>query len=284
MPKTKRLKIYRAGNLEKAVLWTPPLPNDNARDRQSKIKATRQAREFINTENRELNDKASLNKLELKLAGNFSPNDLFITLTYSNEYLPNDKKESVVYAKLKENMRSFIKNMRNIRKKRGKTFKYIYSIGGNGSNSVDDAESIRFHYHMVMNSTGKIDIDDIKSFWKYGEITYISKISESETKGRTYGEVAGYFGKQNPFRPNGKQLYTCSKNLLNIEDFVVFNDFVEDNTTIIMPENVEPLGDQAGHPDYGKGFLAYYKCLYLPESTGYEPYPKCLRSHRNDRK
>jgi len=286
MPKTKRLKIYRAGNVEKAVLWTTPMPNDNERDRRSKSTATRLAREFINTENRELNDKAALNRLELSLAGNFAPYDLFTTLTYSEEWLPSEKKESENRKILKNNIRSYNKKLRNIRKKRGKSLKYIYSIGGREAEpSKDISESTRYHIHMVVNSTGNIkqDIEDIQSLWIYGEV-YIDYISSGKTYGRTYGEIAGYFGKQNPLRPNGAQLYVCSKNLLTINDFVVFNDYVEDNTTLMIPDRAEPLGDQSGHPDGGAGFLAYYKCLYTPASPGYEPYPKCLRSHRNDRK
>ena len=72
----KRKKVTTAGLLVKAVIYTPPQPRDNDYIRAAKSRMTTAAR-------RAMNIHTAQSKLEMLLAANFDPADLFCTLQAS---------------------------------------------------------------------------------------------------------------------------------------------------------------------------------------------------------
>ena len=108
----KRKKTIIAGRLVKTIIYTVPEPQDGPRVRAVKSRMTTAAQKAMN-------DKAARVKLEMLLAANFGPCDLFVTLTYRDENLPAKRAGAI------KNVRSFLKHLREHRKARGQTLKYI---------------------------------------------------------------------------------------------------------------------------------------------------------------
>ena len=79
---SKTLKQTRAGRLVCAVVYTTPTAGEGARTRGQKLRASAAARE-------KLNARTSFQKLERVIAANFDTGDLFVTLTYDDQHLPD---------------------------------------------------------------------------------------------------------------------------------------------------------------------------------------------------
>ena len=145
----KRKKTIIAGQLVKTVIYTAPEPQDVPRVRAVKSRMTTAAQKAMN-------DKAARVKLEMLLAANFGPRDLFVTLTYRDENLPAKRADAI------KNVRSFLKHSREHRKARGQTLKYIYTI-------EDKLGGGRLHHHIVINVAGD-DMETVRSLWPYGDV------------------------------------------------------------------------------------------------------------------
>ena len=130
----KIIKQVRAGRLVCAVVYTSPTAGDTPKAREQKRRASTAARE-------KLNARTSFQKLERTLAANFDNGDLFITLTYRDEALPEEKAAAMGRVK------RFLRKLREARKARGKPLHYIYVTEGANPGG-------RLHHHLVVNSTG----------------------------------------------------------------------------------------------------------------------------------
>ena len=86
-----------------------------------------------------LNDKKSKMYFDLLVKGNFDEKDFFVTLTYSDKFLPATEKEA------DSQVKKYIKDLRKEAKKRGQTVKYIY-VTENANNGR------RLHHHMLINN------------------------------------------------------------------------------------------------------------------------------------
>ena len=162
----KRKKVIRAGRVVKTVIYTVPQPRDSEHVRAEKSKVT----------------SAAQGKLEMLLAANFGPEDLFCTLTYRDEDLPGS------HAITKACVRKFLKLLRNQRKRTSVVLKYVYVTEGKHGDK-------RYHHHLVINATSDADLETICSLWRYGDIVDVERIAE-----RAYIDVARYIAKENaPF-------------------------------------------------------------------------------------
>ena len=94
---SKTLKQVRAGRLVCAVVYTTAAAGDSPRARAQKQRASTAARETLNA-------RTSFQKLERTLAANFDNGDLFITLTYDDKHLPEDREAAI------RRIRSFLSN------------------------------------------------------------------------------------------------------------------------------------------------------------------------------
>lgn len=145
------------------------------------------------------NNKRSWMELRLWIAANFGKDALVLTFTYTDEFLPNGKKEA------NKIMAKFNRKMIRARKKREEDWKYIYCTEGfhgiSSSNFLADdqyLEDKRLHHHMICNSVGFEDYDEIRSLWVGGgyvrierfDIRYCTALAKYMTKeAREFGRV-----------------------------------------------------------------------------------------------
>ena len=108
-------------------------------DEPVKIKKDKDGKEKLTVPAKKiLNDKKSKMYFDLLVKGNFDENDYFITLTYSEKYLPNTEAEAEAQIK------KYIKDLRKEAKKRGvKILKYIYVTENVNTGG-------RIHHHLLL--------------------------------------------------------------------------------------------------------------------------------------
>ena len=95
-----------------------------------------------------LNDKNSKKKVVRLINTNFGKEDLYITVTYEDGYLPDEKTA-------RKDMQNYIRRLNHYRKKNGlDELKYIYSIGY--EENPEESKKIRIHHHLIID---KMDRD-----------------------------------------------------------------------------------------------------------------------------
>lgn len=145
---------------------------------------------------RTLNDKNARKKVERLINANFDDRDIWITLTYSEKYLPYTMKEALA------NMARFIRTVNRRRKKQGlSNAKYIYVT------EYDPDAEIRWHHHVVMD--GALDMDVVEKCWKYGGRNETRRLKKDESG---LSGLASYIVKEKHRRKNEKR-WNCSKGL-----------------------------------------------------------------------
>ena len=170
---SKRINQVRAGRLVSMVLYTVPDRGDGPRTRRQKLQASSAARERLNA-------KYSYEKLERLLAANFDDGDLFVTLTYDDDHLPENRDMAV------RKIRRFLSQLRKARKERGGELRYIYVTEGNYPGG-------RLHHHLVINSTGD-DYETLKTLWIYGDS--VKYMPLKFTPEDSYEDLASYLTKE----------------------------------------------------------------------------------------
>lgn len=168
----KTLKQVRCGRLVQAVVYTTPTNGDSPKARAQKQKASTAARERLNA-------RTSFQKLERCLADNFDNGDLFLTGSFDDKYLPEDRTGAM------KRTRSFLGKLRAARKVRGQPLHYIYVVEGCYPGG-------RLHIHIVTNSTGD-DFEEIGRLWSYGNIELQRLTFDRE---QTYEDLASYLTKE----------------------------------------------------------------------------------------
>lgn len=106
--------------------------------------------------------------------------DLFITLTYDDTHLPEDREAAI------RRIRSFLSKLRKARKPRGQLLHYIYVTEGGCPGG-------RLHHHLVVNSTGE-DLEEIRRLWIYGDNVEVRRLEFNQ--GHTYEDLASYLTKE----------------------------------------------------------------------------------------
>lgn len=100
-----------------------------------------------------LNQERSIRHLIMLVDGNFTAEDIHLTLTYS---------QAPTYERAKKDMRNFLLKVKRIREKRGlPELKYIYTIEGD-----EDGTKQRIHIHLLMN--GDMDREELEQIWAKG--------------------------------------------------------------------------------------------------------------------
>ena len=247
----KRKKVTTAGLLVKAVIYTPPQPRDSDYTRAAKSRMTTAARRAMNVH-------TAQSKLEMLLAANFGGEDLFCTLTYRDDCLPQKLKEA------KKRIQAFVKAFRLQRRRKGIDLKYVYVTEGRHGDK-------RCHHHIVINACGPDDLELIYSLWRHGDVVDVERIA-----GYEFVEVAKYITKEAAEdRPNGAQMWTRSRNL---EPPELESYFVSDDETLQPPPGAHVLEREEKQNEYG-GF-SYLKYKLPVERKPFHPRPlgKCAKS------
>lgn len=251
----KNLKQIRCGRLVTAVLYTTPVAGDSPKQRAQKLKASSAARERLNA-------RTSFQKLERSLADNFDNGDLFVTLTYDDKHLPEDRGAAV------RRLRTFLPKLRAARKARGQTLRYIYVTEG-------CCPGGRLHHHLVLNSTGE-DLAEIRELWRYGDNVEVRRLTFDREY--TYEDLASYLTKEPREwgHPRvGERTWTPSLGLVRSEPETVE---VPDALTLAAPPEALVVSRDGPHQN-GWGEWCWIKYL-LP----YAPPQRRPRAKRRRRK
>lgn len=225
----KRKRTIIAGQLVRTVIYTAPEPRDGQRARAAKSRMTTAAQKAMN-------DKAACVKLEMLIAANFSPSDIFATLTYRDDDLPEAREAAV------RNVRAFLKHLRTYRRVRGQELKYIYT-------TEDKHGDGRLHHHLVITATGN-DMELIRSLWPYGDIVEFEYVGNYDSE-----QLARYMTKEGrEKRPVGAQLWTGSRNL---EKPITQYEWVSNDTTLTVPVGCQVIEREERATEFGS--YAYIK-------------------------
>lgn len=166
----KRKHIRQGGQLVCGVVYTANPTKSTDPHRAAKRLPSASSRQLINL-------KFSWQKLELMLATNFSMDDLFVTYTFDDEYLPYTRADTMKY------FRKHVKKLREHRRNAtGEALLYIYCIEGQHGDH-------RHHVHAVVNATGA-DFATIQSFWPWGNVDF------ETVESRGYDGWAAYMTKE----------------------------------------------------------------------------------------
>lgn len=246
MAKTKRLKTVKAGRLVWSVCYTQPQGRDNPKQRAAKTKLSNLARQ-------RLNFKAAYQKLWLMIAANFDRGDLWVTLTYSDENLPANRKAA------KKEIAAFFDRVRKQRKANGQELKYIYCT----HELTDDGQG-RLHHHLVINSSGSDDYELIRSLWTNGDNIEIRPLGNGEHYHYDdFSEIAKYMMHER--RPDlkghatGDRGYCCSRNLQKPE---VTSKLIDDELSSGPPAGAYIIESDSKYNEFGS--FVYFLYL-LPE-------------------
>lgn len=252
----KRIKTVRAGRLVFGVCYTQALPGDSARARAAKNKCSSAAR-------RALNFRAAWQKLRLLLAANFARGDLWITLTYDDEHLPDNRREA------KKRMALFLDRLRAARKRDGEELRYVYN-----TEELLDGGGRRLHHHMVISAgAAQKDYELIRSLWSYGSNIEIRRLGEHQMFADDFLELAKYMCKE---RDPDAKVYNvgdkCWVSSRNLARPVVESEIVGDNVTITAPPGAVVIDEDHTRNEYGSfDYLVY---MLPPGAPAAQPKPK----------
>ncbi len=159
--------------------------------RAARVKPTRKVQE-------ELNERNSIKKLSRLLNANFTDKDIWLTLTYDDEHLPDSEEKAY---------RDTANYIRRLRRVASEPLKYIIVT----ETHTEDGEPTRIHHHIVVNFP---DRDTAERLWKMGGRKQSRRLQPD-----VYGfdGMAHYLGKQKkPPKEDKKKIsrrWRTSKNL-----------------------------------------------------------------------
>ena len=143
-----------------------------------------------------LNEKNSRKECVRLLNRNFNDRDIWATLTYSDDNMPESMERAY------RNMKNYITRLKTIRKKMGlPALRYIYI--------TECSEKGRWHHHIVMD--GDMGLDVVEATWHMGGRNQVRRLEKDENG---LSGMANYITKQK--RQNGgkyQKSWTPSKNL-----------------------------------------------------------------------
>lgn len=252
MAKSKRMKTVRAGRLVIGVCYSQALASDSPKARAEKTKCSTLAR-------RALNFRAAWQKLRLLLCANFARGDLWITLSYDDAHLPDNRREA------KKRVTQFLDRMREAKKKSTELFKYVYV-----TEELQDDGSRRLHHHMVMTAgASKQDFELIRSLWTFGDNIEIRRLGEHELYTDDFLELAQYMCKER--NPDAKVYNVgdkCWVGSRNLERPVTESELVDDNVTITAPPGARVLDRDTKQNEYGSyDYIVYLLPLRPPQEA-----------------
>jgi hypothetical protein len=187
---------------------------------------------------KKLNEKNARKKTVRLINANFVKEDLYITLTYKDGYLPDEKRA-------RKDIQNYIARLKRWRKRNGITepLKYIYSIGF--ENDPEHSKKNRIHHHLIIN---KMDRDIAENLWGKGR----AESRRLQPDDFQFEGVGRYIASQ------GRERISYSTNLKKpIEK--------KDRTTLTRRKAENLARDQNGYKDYFEN--KYKDCIYLDCST-----------------
>lgn len=185
---------------------------------QEAARAPRRRRERVSApKQKNLNDKRARRYFMQLLNANFGAGDYHVSLTYSQDRLPDTMEQA------KRDARNYLRRVDRLRKKRGlPPLKYILVTEGTVRKGT--GKLVRLHHHIVVN--GGLSRDEMEILWTEQRINWkraaedadyragIQKIGFANCDNIQPGEngleaLAKYLAKD----PAGKKRWSCSQNL-----------------------------------------------------------------------
>ena len=245
-------KIIVAGPLVVETVYPAPNPRDSDGVRAGKKALSSEAQKRMNL-------KYAYQKLELEIAANFGPGDLFLTLTYDDDHLPTSRQEAL------KRIKAFWRRLRAARRENGQELRYIYVTEHKHGDG-------RWHHHVLINSTG----EDLKLIWKLWGQGELESRKIRVDRDKNYETLARYLCKEQREKL-GLRLWSCSRNLQKPERecFRVPND-----TPLTPPERATVLED-TGDVVTAYGHYRYLK--YLVDGWMEKTSPRAKRRRKRRR-
>lgn len=181
-----RSRTIKAGNVLEVEIF--PIWNTQNEVREAKKHTTQEAQ-------KNLNDKNAKKKFIRKINANFTEEDLCVTLTYSNGFVPDEEQA-------RRDIRNYLRRVREYRRKNGlPELKYAYVIEFGGK----DGRRKRVHHHVIMSG---MDRDKAEALWNGRGYANARRLQPDD-----YGleALARYMTKE----PNGGKRWAASKNLVD---------------------------------------------------------------------
>jgi len=213
VPKSMIKRIITAGPLVMEAVYPASSVRDGPAVRQGKKNLSSQAQQLMNF-------KYAYQKLEFLIAANFGEKDLYVTLTYDDSHLPENRQEAL------KKMKAFLKRLRKVRKEGGYELRYIYVTEHKHRHDNYYMDG-RWHHHILINATGD-DFDLIRRLWGQGNMEFRRMRVDKE---KHFESLARYFCKEQRDKL-GLRLWSGSRNLRKPER-ECFR--VPDNTQLKMP-------------------------------------------------
>lgn len=219
----KTKKIISAGPLVLEAVYPRGSAHDSPRARGAKRKLSSEAQQRMNA-------KYSYQKLELQLAANYGPGDLWVTVTYDDEHLPKDRAEAELRLKY------FLRKLRAVRGR--KSAPVVHWCTEHKHEHESHWEDRRWHHHFFLNATGR-DYEQIRACWIYGANIHIEPLVID--KDHSYEALARYMCKEAKDRP-GLRSWSCTRNAKRpeVECFPVPDD------TPLQPPKGATVYEEAG--------------------------------------
>lgn len=230
------------------------------RKRKEKVSAPKQ---------KSLNDKNARRYLIQKVNTNFGSDDLHITATYKDKFLPATIEDA------EREARNYLNRLDYRRKKEGLTaLKYIlvteYSTGQDGEKPV------RIHHHIIVN--GGLDRDIVESLWcrrkkrgeKQGERLGYVNADRLQPDENGMEALCSYLTKY----PNRKKRWTSSHNLQSPECWTNDHEFSRRQVERLAKDPESPEFWENRYPEF---YLTEFRAEYN-DATGWALYAKMRRN------
>lgn len=237
----KYYKTIQAGRLRRSIVYTAPSRQDR-RERSPQCRVSSQAQQRLNL-------RRSVDKLEALLAANFDAGFWWVTLTYDDEHLPEDR------AGARKLLAKYIRKLRIQWRRKGTELRYVYCT----QEILDDGSS-RLHHHMVLNKCDRDDFDQIRSLWTYGsniDIQWLHSDDDITDKAIYMTHEPRDHGKPRV----GEQTWTPSRGLIRPEESEPMP--VPDEVTLEAPVGARIVERDAIRSEWGE--FSYIK-YWLPRS------------------
>lgn len=248
MAKNKTLRTREAGALVEQVCYRRIQRTDDDRARSIKKKRTTEVMQ-------KYNQKTSVRKFELMLAANFHPGDVVGTVTYDENFLPEDRKTA------DRRFRYFRQKLAAHYRARGVELVVFWSTEHKHGDG-------RWHHHFILPSTGD-DYDAIRAAWIYGDDIELKPLQVDKQK--NYATLAAYYAKESRERL-GLRSWSYTRNAKKPTEEI---ERVESDYQLQAPKGVQVLELTSIETPYGS--FQYLKYL---RPADFIPRPRTRRRRR----
>jgi len=177
-----RTRTITAGEYREIEIY--PLYRTPKKHREARRAVTREVQQRLNNRN-------STRKLLRLMHANFTPRDLFLTLTYAGLIAPT-------LAEARRDIQNYIDRVRRWRKRHGlPPVKYLYVI-----QYEEDGRAVRVHHHLIMS---EMDRDEAERLWTKGR----AKSDRLKPDDKGLAELAAYITRSK----RGNKRWCGSRNL-----------------------------------------------------------------------